>query len=490
MRRLWAEVDAALPGSQQPWIGYVIAAAGSASAAAATLYLHETTGTNMPFLLGIGSVLFGSVLAGLVPGLIGAVLYLAIIAWMLPTSRIAIDRPGVAARAIAFVLPAIAGEIGLRIRRRARTEAWRCRQRDQYLQSIFHSLPAAMVVVNEDTSVLAANDHARALLDLGEGDLASVSLPDLVRVEGSACLRDILDRLAREKRSTDGITCVIADGTHRDLAIAVAPIDIAGRRYQTICFSDETPRRRALAELAVLQAEVAQLSRASALGQLGSAIAHELNQPLTSAALYAGSLPRLLKQHNYAMADKAATEAVTQIFRANAVLQRLRSFVRAAAPTMEWLPARVVIDDAVQLGRLAVRQARASLRVDIDPSVGNIFVDRVQIQQVIINLLSNAAEAIQTCERRELRLSVSLQPDGRALISVEDSGPGIDPAIQDRLFTPFTSTKESGLGIGLSISKSLVAAHGGDLWCESTSAGACFRLTVDHAPAEGLSHAA
>lgn len=484
---MWAVVDAAVPGPRRRVSLYLLALLGSLVSTALAVFFRDVVGTTMPFLFGLGSVIVSATVGGLLPALVTTVLNLASILWLAPTPGVTTSAANVLLIATFSCILGVAGEIGLRARERGRAEAWRCQQREHYLQSIFESLPAPMIVADGDGYILAANRSADGLFQRGAGLLPDHSLSHVLDADA----RLILSRAGATAGARIGaVTGLLPDGSRRDLSIAVAPFLVAGHRYHTVYLRDETEQRLAQARMAELQAEVQQLSRATALGQLGSAIAHELNQPLTSAALYAGALPRLIERGQEEEAAKAANGAVAQIFRANAVLQRLRSFVRSSQPVMEWLPAREVVEGAVELGRLAVKQAGADLSVDIDNEVHSVFVDRVQIQQVLLNLLVNAAEAVRGRERRWIRLSVSPVADGRALVSLRDTGPGVPAHMRMRLFKPFASGKEEGLGVGLAISKSLVDAHGGEIWCEHGDVGGCFRFTLKHRQREDVSYAA
>jgi two-component system sensor kinase FixL len=244
---------------------------------------------------------------------------------------------------------------------------------------------------------------------------------------------------------------------------------------------DESENRAAALRYADLQAQVQMLGRATALGQLGSAIAHELNQPLASAANYVSASRTFLAKRpvDVDAAEVAASKALGEVFRASSIAKRLRTFVRSESLELNWIEIDGLIDEATQLGRLAVRQARATLSVEINPAISTVLADRIQIQQVLLNLIVNAAEAVADQDVREVRLSVDLRDSDEAIFSVSDTGLGVPEYLREALFKPFASTKSQGLGVGLAISKSIVESHGGMLWHhDSTEGGACFCFTI------------
>lgn len=249
---------------------------------------------------------------------------------------------------------------------------------------------------------------------------------------------------------------------------------------------DITESREAQERLRELQAQVLHASRLSAMGQMAAALAHELNQPLGAAANFVNAARMTLRggtpdgvERALARLEKAAEQTV----RAGAILRRLRDFVTRGEVDKRVVNARRLVEDAVALALVGKRDPELRMRLDFEPSDPSILADSIQIQQVVFNLVRNALEAMDGRAARELVVTTKAAGDAEVEISVADTGPGLPPD-PEVLFKPFASSKPTGLGIGLSICRTIVEAHGGHLQAESRpGGGAVFRFTVPTAPA-------
>jgi two-component system sensor kinase FixL len=182
--------------------------------------------------------------------------------------------------------------------------------------------------------------------------------------------------------------------------------------------------------------------------------------------------------------DRAAREAL----RAGEIIRRLRDFVARGETERRRESLSKLIEEASALALVGAKEHGVRVRFDLDPAADQVLVDRVQIQQVVLNLIRNAIDAMADLPKRELAVSVRPAADNMAMVSVADTGPGISQEIADRLFQPFITTKPTGMGVGLSISRAIIEAHGGRIWVEAgESGGAVFRFTVERAEREGLS---
>jgi two-component system, LuxR family, sensor kinase FixL len=227
-------------------------------------------------------------------------------------------------------------------------------------------------------------------------------------------------------------------------------------------------------------------ARLATMGEMAAGIAHELNQPLTAIASYAQACDWLLARGSTDTAElrEALQQITAQGLRAGEIIRRLRALVRPPDTQRELTNANDLIEE---LGALALTDARlhnVRLRLDLSPKPEPIVVNRVEIQQVVLNLVRNGIEAMEGAppERRDLVLRTAACADGAVEISVIDSGPGVDAKILERLFTPFVTTKPSGAGLGLAIGRSIVEAHKGTLRYRPEGAGgACFMLRLPHA---------
>jgi two-component system sensor kinase FixL len=187
--------------------------------------------------------------------------------------------------------------------------------------------------------------------------------------------------------------------------------------------------------------------------------------------------------------ETALNKAAEQAIRAGQIIRRLRDFVARGESERRVESVSRMIEESSALGLIGARERGVSLRFEFDPANDLVLADRVQIQQVMVNLFRNAEEATATTETRKITVSHARVPDDMIEIVVSDTGLGLAPAAKSKLFQPFYTTKETGTGVGLSISRSIVEAHGGQIWAESNEAGgATFRFTLPAAPGEGLVH--
>ena len=249
---------------------------------------------------------------------------------------------------------------------------------------------------------------------------------------------------------------------------------------------DITDRKETETRLRELQSELAHVARLTEMGQMVTTLAHELSQPLTAASNYLQALSVMLDRGDAAMLERAksaADNAIGQIGRATDIIRHLRGFVKKSAPERKAEDCRALIEEANALGSISSRERAVAVQVRLAPDLPRILVDKVQIQQVLINILRNAAEAMEASPRREIAIEAARGADGLVAFAVADTGPGIAKDIAERLFQPFVTTKDHGMGVGLSLCRTIIEAHGGSLWAEpNPEGGSIFRFTV---PAAG-----
>ena len=236
-----------------------------------------------------------------------------------------------------------------------------------------------------------------------------------------------------------------------------------------------------------LQAELLHTSRLSVMGQMASTMAHELNQPLTAVMNYLEAARHLLQRGPEAAerVEGLIARAVAQAERAGDVIRQLRQFVSKGETDRRSQSLNQLVEEALALALVGARQSGVRVSLDLDHGVPPVLVDGVQIQQVVLNLVRNAVEAMEAVERRELTIATrAIGGEAMAEVTVADSGPGIAPEIAERLFQPFVTTKQGGMGLGLSICREIVEAHHGRLSAAPAPAGGTvFRLTVPMPPA-------
>jgi PAS domain S-box-containing protein len=284
-------------------------------------------------------------------------------------------------------------------------------------------------------------------------------------------------------RLEDEYRIVQPDGSVRWIVDRGGPIfDVEGRLSRFIGANvDVTERREAAERVRELQFELLHAARLTAMGQMAASFAHELNQPLGAATNFLGAARLALEAAGPDAPARALArieKAAKQTVRAGAILRRLRDFIRRGETEKHIVGTRQLVEDAVALALVGVRDPKLRIRFDFDPEEHAIIVDRVQIQQVVFNLVRNALEATETCDPREIVLTTRPAGEAEVEISVADTGPGV-PADPEALFKPFASSKPKGMGVGLSICRAIVEAHHGRLWAEPRAGGgAVFRFVV------------
>ncbi|HTU12556.1 MAG TPA: ATP-binding protein [Allosphingosinicella sp.] len=260
-----------------------------------------------------------------------------------------------------------------------------------------------------------------------------------------------------------------------------------------VFYRDITDRKRSEEELRRAQSELIHASRISAMGAMASTLAHELSQPLTSVSNYIDTAERLLRPNREGEireAGRALGLAGAATRRATEILRRLRSFVSRRQVEAEVHDLQVVIADACVLMLPHAQRHGVEIHFALDRYAKWVRVDAIQIQQVLINLVRNAIEAMEGCAQKRVTISSRALGDGSIEVAVADTGPGLGEAGGEALFTPFVSGKAEGMGVGLSISRTIVEAHGGEIGAEGAAAGgATFRFTLPRAE-EPNAHAA
>lgn len=246
---------------------------------------------------------------------------------------------------------------------------------------------------------------------------------------------------------------------------------------------DITERRRTAEVFRETQMELAHANRVATMGQLTASIAHEVNQPIAAVRINAGAALRFLAGSPPDLTEvrEALESIINDVDRASAIIDRIRDHVKKAPRRKDRFDLNVAITEVVALARGEVTKngvlVQSSLATELPPIEG----DRVQMQQVMLNLILNAAEAMGSTSGsvRELSISTQEKHPNDIIVSVGDTGPGIDPAHFDRVFEAFYTTKSSGVGMGLSICRSIIDAHGGRLWTRANAPqGAVFEFTL------------
>ncbi|WP_336958940.1 PAS domain S-box protein [Sphingobium aquiterrae] len=358
------------------------------------------------------------------------------------------------------------------------------------LGSILATVPDALIVIDERATIVSFSAAAERMFSYAEsevvGENISMLMPSPDRERHDGYISHYLDTGERRIIGIGRLTTARRrDGSTFPIELSVGEVHDHGRRFFTGFIRDLTERQRTERRLQDLQAELAHTTRVTAMGTLASALAHELNQPLTAIANYMEAARDLLAQDGPVDRDllaEAMDESAGQALRAGEIIRSLREFIRRGEPDRQPEPLRSLLSEGAALAFISIESRGIDMDIHVDAAIGMVMVNRVQMQQVIINLVRNAVEAMAGRSVRILRISANRTEDGRVEVTVADSGPGLDPDISRRLFTPFSTTKATGMGVGLSISQTIVEGHGGRIWAEPSQwGGTAFHFTIDNA---------
>ncbi len=358
---------------------------------------------------------------------------------------------------------------------------------EAHLRAIVEAIPDGMVIIDQYGVVRSFSPAAERLFGYTASEVCGKNVnmlmpsPDRERHDGY---------LARYRRTGErriiGIGRSVMgrrkDGSTFPMDLAVGEVNSSGIRLFTGFIRDITERRQAEARIMELQSELLHVSRVTAMGQMATTLAHELNQPLTAAANYAQAARELLFVASPPVSSRVLEfleKAAGQAERAGEIIRRLRGFVEKRKVERSTESLNEVVLEAGNLATIGAKLEAIEIQFRLANDLPLIRLDRTQIQQVVVNLVRNAVEVVRGCNRRMVAICTSLADPGTQEVAVIDTGSGIPPEVADRLFQPFVSTKKDGMGIGLSICRSIVEGHGGRIWVEpNAEGGAVFRFSL------------
>ena len=358
---------------------------------------------------------------------------------------------------------------------------------EAHLRSILATVPDALIIIDEMGIILSFSAAAEKLFGYTEeevlGENVSMLMPSPDRERHDGYLRNYL---ATGVRKIIGIGRVTT-GRHRDgstfpMELSVGEAHVDGKRIFTGFIHDISQRQQAELRFHELQSELAHVGRLSELGTLASSLAHELNQPLTAIANYCEGAAALLEGDPDAsqleLAREALRDTAEQAIRAGEIVRRMRDFLSHGQTEHRQESLSKIITEANALALVGTREHAIDVQVTLDGGADRVFVDRIQIQQVLINLIRNAIEAMLESPVRSLSISTRSEAE-HITVCIEDTGSGIGEALAPQLFQPFVTSKESGMGIGLSICRTIIESHGGRIWFEpGTDGGTRFSFTL------------
>jgi two-component system, LuxR family, sensor kinase FixL len=431
-------------------------------------------------------VIYAAFAGGLGPALLATVLCIAISLFFLGQELIA-NPANLIDVAFFAVLGPVLGFIGERLLR----ESEESRYRQAQLQSILDTVPEAMIVIDERGIMRSFSAAAERLFgwtaEQAIGKNVSILMPQPYRREHDG----YLDRYrATGERRIIGIGRIVVgerkDGSTFPMELAVGEAKVGPERYFTGFVRDLTERRTQERRMQDLQSELVHVSRLTAMGEMASSLAHELNQPLSAITSYLRGAATLLKADSIDRdrVRDALDRGADQALRAGDIIKRLREFVAKGETQQTLENPGILLEEAAALALVGAREQGVRVSLRCDRELPDILADKVQIQQVAHNLIRNAVEAMETTSRRDLTIEVAQRGDV-ALFSVADTGTGISPEIAQHLFQPFVTSKVNGMGVGLSICRTIIEAHGGRITAgPNEGGGTVFEFTIPLAGVE------
>jgi two-component system sensor kinase FixL len=345
------------------------------------------------------------------------------------------------------------------------------------LKTIVATAPDAIVSLDERCNVIDANTAAEGMFGMSAAELKRQTLSRLI-----------------ENPPPDVSTAKAVPAHARRRDGHVFPVEVSfgsgmvnGRRLHIGVIRDMAERKEMEEKLRERDRHLDRTLRVAAAAEMASALAHELNQPLTAASAYVQSLELLLARHDKHDADLADAmhKTVSEVGRAGSIVRRLREFYRRDSGNLEAVPVVLLIDNALAPLRSRMDRHRITVEVSIEPDTPALLVDRVQMEMVLHNVLRNAVDSLAEsgADVRRIEVSARAGQPGFVTLGVEDTGPGVSPAIAEQIFSSFVTSRNEGTGLGLAISRSIVERHGGRLWLDKTSSGARFMITLPAAKA-------
>lgn len=367
------------------------------------------------------------------------------------------------------------------------------RASEDHFRSILSTVPDAMIVIDDRGTITSFSSAAEGMFGYRREDVVGRNVnclmpsPDRERHDG------YLERYASTgERRIIGIGRIVtgrrADGSTFPIELSVGEAITGGQTLFTGFIRDLTQKHAAEEQMRALETELIHISRISAMGTMASTLAHELNQPITSIANYVEGVRTLLEKPDAEDAEiirEALGDAVKEAMRAGDIVRRLRDFVSRGEIERSVQSLPNLVREAAVLGLMGAKEKGVHCHFDLAADASPVLVDKVQIQQVLINLVRNAVESMSGCPVRNLSIVSANDAPGMVRISIMDTGTGVSPEVAAALFKAFVTTKQEGMGLGLSICRTIIEAHGGKIWMEPrTAGGSAFHFTLVRASEE------
>jgi two-component system, LuxR family, sensor kinase FixL len=355
------------------------------------------------------------------------------------------------------------------------------------LQTVLASVPDAMIVIDEAGEIIAFSTAAEKLFGYTASEVTGQNVSLLMTGNDRPHHdRYIANYIETGEKQIIGIGRVVearlANGEKIPVELKIGEARLGEHRLFTGYIRDVTDQQAAEHRISSMQAELAAFSRLSAVGTMASAMAHELNQPLTAVSNYLEAARDLLDTptaETIFMVKEALDSASVQSVRAGQIIRRLRDYVSRGEIDARAVDIGSLIRDAASLSKIGIEGPLARIILKIDDPLPPAHADHLQIRQVVVNLIKNAIEATVDVPTPQVVVTASTGDDGMLLVQIRDNGPGLPDNPGRTPFDPFHSSKPKGMGLGLSICQTIVDAHGGSIWAESPqTGGAVFSFTL------------
>ncbi|MDJ0921595.1 MAG: PAS domain S-box protein [Henriciella sp.] len=353
------------------------------------------------------------------------------------------------------------------------------------MRTVLASVPDAMIVIDEKGEILAFSAAAESLFGYKAADMAGKNVSILMTgADEKHHDQYIKNYLSTGERQIIGIGRIVqarlSNGEVIPVELKIGEADVGGRRLFTGYIRDVSEQQANSLRLGQMQIELANFSRLSAVGTMASAMAHELNQPLTAVANYLEAARDMLSDpdpETVAMVQEALDAAATQSIRAGQIVRRLRDYVSRGELDLRSVNLRAIVEDAVSLAKVGVDGPLARVIVRLPEDLPLVLADRLQLRQVFVNIIRNAIEALSETENPQIWVRAVVTEMGEVEIEISDNGPGFEA--DQSPFDAFYSSKPSGMGLGLSICQTIMEAHGTEIsHGASPAGGACFKFSL------------
>ena len=468
------------------WKTYGVAVAAAGTAFAIQLLLYPMFQQRTVFLAFGPVVIASAIVGGVGPTFTGTNLGL-LAGWAVTGTALVTDRANLSTAGLFLAIGAGMTFVAWRFGRTEETRAFEdLAEREAHLRSILDTVPDAMIVIDRRGCIRSFSRAAERQFGWtaaeAVGRNVSVLMPEPYRTAHNGYLERYLKT---GERRIIGIGRVVVgerkDGSTFPMELSVGEMEGIAHTYFTGFVRDLSEYENTERRLQDLQSELIHTSRLTAMGEMASALAHELNQPLSAIANYMKGAEQLLDATppNREKIKRGLRSSAEQAIRAGDIIRKLRDFVtkREVERQVESLPQ--LLEEACALAMIGARERGVQLRFAIAQDADLVLADKIQIQQVVLNIVRNAIEAMDGAPRHELLVSARAIANNMRQVSVADTGSGVAPEQVDQLFKPFHSTKAQGMGVGLSISRTIVEAHGGRIWAEpNPGGGTIFHFTM------------